>query len=314
MTGNDQPTENGGAPPRYIQSGDVPYEGAVFDPAKGAPGFVIFENSETRLIEYGPKTAHHSNVRNWITTLDTMLRHLANGRLIIACYFTHPSWDSISAGVYRSNNAGKYLGYDFSYNVDPVNQIPKYWEWMRHICTFAHEIDTSWSDHSVILRKRENYNMIPGSAIRDTGVNLRNQTGLRYGRAICGFAFDRVSFWSKLDPLQQLWRTLQPEIQEEVEALCTTCTHPYWLRQFIHKHDIVPWANAFDVDVVHPVSKQKYRRVPKIDKSGELWVPHATDNITTIAGNAPQNWWKTQMENYGKAVDFYDEHFGSRTA
>ena len=92
-----------------------------------------------------------------------------------------------------------------------------------------------------------------------------------------------------------------------------TCDHAFWLRQFLHKHDPLPWINSVDAATTHPVSKQQYYRVPMIDKTDPtLWVPHATKNITTIAGNAPVNWWKRQMVNFGKAVDYFDEHYSRR--
>ena len=54
-----------------------------------------------------------------------------------------------------------------------------------------------------------------------------------------------------------------------------------------------------------------YMRCPKIDKSGAKWIP-AEGNVATSSGNAPLNWWKRQMENWGKAVDYYDDHYATR--
>lgn len=227
-------------------------------------------------------------------------------------------WGLDSREIFRSMRGDdKYLPYppagggNVVASTEPVNQIPYMLEWMGHISTFAHEIDTMWSEHSLILRDGENYNMIPGSAIRDSGINLRNQTALRYGRGICGNGFEKVDDWSKLDPLGTRWVTEKPNVQDDVEALCLVCDHAHWLRQFLVKHDVLPWQNSLDEVLTHPVTNQQYMRVPKIDKSGELWLP-SSENITTIAGNAPINWWKRQMVNYGKAVDWYDEHFGRR--
>ena len=226
----------------------------------------------------------------------------------------------------REIKPGEYLPYPADGAVglsqaSPVNQIPNYWKWMRHICTFAHEIDALYSHETLQLRDPDNYAMIPGSAVRDSEVNLRNRTALRYGRAICGFSFERVTRWAAINPhtpgrrdaTALFWQEEEPGVQDDVEALCLTCNHAHWLRQFLRKHDILPWVNAFDSALTKPGTESRYWRVPKIDRTVDPWVPHATENVTTIAGNAGQvPWWKRQMTNFGKAVDFYDDHFGRR--
>ena len=243
-----------------------------------------------------------------------ILNRLPNKHIV----YWGPSSTDVATAVYRARKTG-YLPYPpadgilIGPSTEPVNQVPKFLEWMKHISTFAHEIDMLWPEHSIMLREADNYNLIPGSSVRTTLHNLRNQFTLRYGRGICGYAFDRVDLWSKLDPLQELWKTQKAGVLEDVEALCLTCNHAFWLRQFLHKHDPLPWINSVDAAVTHPTSHQQYYRVPMIDKTNpELWVPHATKNITTIAGNAPVRWWKNQMINFGKAVDYFDDHFASR--
>lgn len=102
-----------------------------------------------------------------------------------------------------------------------------------------------------------------------------------------------------------------PGVLEDVEALCLICDHTHWLRQFLYRHDMLPWVNA--LNEVHTVPNiGTYMRVPKIDKSTTPWQP-STENITTISGNAPLNWWKRQMVNYGKAVDYYDDNYAQRS-
>ena len=152
--------------------------------------------------------------------------------------------------------------------------------------------------------------MIPGSAVRHSGQNLRNQTALRYARGICGWAYDRVTLWAEKDPRQTEWRTDRAGVLEDVEALCLICDHAHWLRQFTVRHDVLPWANAINTPLT-AANGQRYYRVPKIDKSSTPWQP-STENVETISGNDPEGWWKRQMENYGKAVDWYDDNLGRR--
>ena len=152
--------------------------------------------------------------------------------------------------------------------------------------------------------------------------NIRNQNGLQYGRGACGYVFDKLDLWSKLrgedggsGSIATDWRMQMPGVLEDVEALCLVCPHPYWLRQFIIKHDHIRWRAALDELLVRTAGGRdfRYMRCPKIDKTGAKWLP-AEGNITTFAGNAPLNWWKRQMVNWGRAVDYYDEHYAARDA
>ena len=269
--------------PVYIQAGDAPYEGAVFDPALGPPNFAVLQDPASRLIRRAYRQDSYGGAEGWPQRLANQLHPSAAGLVIEAFYPTHSSWAALP-GQYGSAS-GKYLGYDSGVYDDPVNQIPHVREWMKHISTFAHEIDTLWSEHSISLRKEDNYNMVPGSAIRDTEINLRNQTALRYGRAICGYAFEKVERWATLNPRETAWRTQMPGVLEDVEALCLICDHTHWLRQFLYRHDMLPWVNA--LNEVHTVPNiGTYMRVPKIDKSTTPWQP-STENITTISWQCP---------------------------
>ena len=197
-----------------------------------------------------------------------------------------------------------------------VTHIPG---WMRHTATFAHEIDTLYADHSHQLRQGDSYRTLPDMPHTDES-NLRNQNGLQYGRGACGYVYDKLDLWSKLrgedggsGSIATDWRMQMPGVLEDVEALCLVCPHAYWLRQFINKHDHIRWRAALDELLVRTAGGREFRymRCPKIDKSTEKWLP-ATGNITTFAGNAPLNWWKRQMTNWGRAVDYYDDHYAAR--
>ena len=293
--------------PTYFQEGDTPYQG-VIDPEKGSPGFIFLSSLETRKIRDSSKSrlGIPAATREWNQYLRELIENasLVPPGTYFFSYFAHPTWEGIDRA------SGKYYGYDFGVYDDPVNQVPDTREWLTHIATFAHEIETLWSPDSLLLRHPDNYNMVPGSGVRTSEHNLRNQTALRYARGICGFAFDRVTQWAKLDPTETRWRTQRAGVLEDVEALCLICEHAHWLRQFTMKHDIIPWANAL-ASPETAANGQQYYRVPKIDKTSEPWQP-STENVTTVAGNAPLNWWKRQMENYGKAVDWYDDNLGRR--
>ncbi len=191
--------------------------------------------------------------------------------------------------------------------------------WMRHAATFAHEIDTQYADHTHQLRQEDSYRTLPDMPHSDES-NLRNQNGLQYGRGICGYVYDKLDLWSKLrgedggsGSIATDWRMQMPGVLEDVEALCLSCPHPYWLRQFIRRHDENLWRTALDELLVRTAGGREFRymRCPKIDKSGEKWVP-AAGNVATFAGNAPLNWWKRQMVNWGRAVDYYDDHYAAR--
>ena len=214
---------------------------------------------------------------------------------------------------------GHYVGYDGSRQLEPVNQIPDVEKWMRHTTTFAHEIDTLYADHTHQLRQRESYRTLPDMPHNDES-NMRNQNGLQYGRGACGYVFDKILLYSKLPHdqggsgvLATDWRMQRAGVLEDVEALCLTCDHAHWLRQFIVKHDMAAWRAALDELTVVTRDERtfSYMRCPKIDRSSIPWQP-AAGNIATFSGNAPLNWWKRHMVNWGLAVDYYDDHYGRR--
>ena len=216
---------------------------------------------------------------------------------------------------------GHYVGYDGSRQLEPVNQIPDVEKWMRHTTTFAHEIDTLYADHTHQLRQRESYRTLPDMPHNDES-NMRNQNGLQYGRGACGYVFDKILLYSKLPHdqggsgvLARDWRMQRAGVLEDVEALCLTCDHAHWLRQFIVKHDMATWRAALDELIVVTRDERtfSYMRCPKIDRSSIPWQP-AAGNIATFSGNAPLNWWKRHMVNWGLAVDYYDDHYGRREA
>lgn len=322
MTDSDTPTPEPEPDPEpivYLQPGEILPKGSRLDltapyslydrtgkawvsrhtPPGPHPRVCTVDDIETRRFAYVSGISYNAE---GVVTYNNPMRILAD--------FSHESWiyeDHLTAMV----NADHYIDYQGRHSLEPVNQVPHVRKWLKHIATFAHEIDTLFSTESILLRKEDNYKMIPGSAVRDSGVNLRNQTALQYGRAICGYAFQRTKALADMSPTSE--RTL-PEVDRVrpyVEALCLVCNHAHWLRQFLYKHDTLPWRNALDEVLTHPTAGTRYKRVPLIDKSSEPWQPSA-ENFTTIGGNAPDRWYKQQMVNYGKAVDYYDENYGRR--
>ena len=150
---------------------------------------------------------------------------------------------------------------------------------------------------------------------------MKNQNGLQYGRGICGYNFLQLTEWAALRPedggsgrIATDWRMRMPSVLEDIEALCLACPHPYWLRQFINRHDEAAWRTALDELVTKTAGGRTftYMRCPKIDKSDpKRWLP-AEGNVATSSGNAPLNWWKRQMVNWGEAVDYWDDHYAAR--
>ena len=131
--------------PTYLQEGDMPQAGDVYDPAKGVPGYIFLKSMETREIRdstksYGnpPENVWRQYLRDRVPDED---EYIAPGTYFWA-YFEHPTWEGINRAI------GKYYGYDLGVYDDPVNQVPDTREWLTHIATFAHEIDTLFSEHT----------------------------------------------------------------------------------------------------------------------------------------------------------------------
>lgn len=246
-------------------------------------------------------------------------RALASGHIGI-------HWGPMNSPVYLSLwRNGSYLPYPPADGIPiptvdtPVNQVPYSLPFLKHTCTFAHEIDQHYADHTLQMRQETSYEMLPDTR-HDTESNLRNQIALRVGRGLVGHNFDQALRLHNMprqgspDELRHDWTTQLPAVRADVEEMCfDTCAHAYWLRQFMLRLDIVPWANALAEVLTAPAGGGTYMRLPKIDKTGAKWTPSA-DSVATFAGTAPLNWWKRQMVNFGKAVDYYDDHFGQRPA
>ena len=221
-----------------------------------------------------------------------------------------------------TESSGWYLGYDGSFNPEPVNQIPYFRVWMKHVATFAHEIDTYFSEHTVHHTDTASYKSSYDINHSEDSI-LRNRNALQYGRALCGLVFDEVLRWSKLDPLGNPaidafdWRMEKPKVEALVEALCLACEHPYWLREFVLIHEPDAWRTALDTRV--RAFGQNVLALPKLDRSSEPWMPVPYDendprgsSLHLVGGNNPVGAWKGFIAQYKQAVLYYDRNYSSR--
>ena len=189
----------------YLQLGDVFDENSQMEPTYPSAHFLEIKPDGSRQIVYHYR--FHSGQSRWASFRSYVFNRKNPNNPVIY-------WGAATEPAQRLF-APHYLPYTPNDGIriwpgpDPVNQIPYVQKWMKHITTFAHEIDMLWPEHSIMLREQDNYNLIPGSSVRTTLHNLRNQFTLRYGRGIAGFGYQRVTEWAALDPLQERWKTQQ---------------------------------------------------------------------------------------------------------
>ena len=160
----------------------------------------------------------------------------------------------------------------------PVNQVPYLREFLRHCCTFAHEILTDFHPHAPRLRHVDSWNVAPDIDL-DVDSIERNRVGMRYYRGVIGYFFSRLSRFEampgdtlRLGQFDENWRDELPILQALDTYVCGECRDESGgsrLRDFIHYCNVAQWDAALTAVERVPVgvSIQYRARLPKIDRS-----------------------------------------------
>ena len=233
----------------------------------------------------------------------------------------------IAGGRGPDISVGRYLPYPpldgvaIHAALEPVNQVPHLREFLKHSCTFAHEILTAHSPHAPRLRTIDSWNIAPDITLDVDSIN-QNRVGMRYYRGVIGYFYDKTTRFgalpgdtSRLSQFEGNWRDELPEMEALDKYVCGECRDESGgsrLRDFIHHCNVAEWDTALDTmeQLSVGVSVQYRGRVPKIDRSDpDNLRPYATrKNVRDWISNnnSVESGWRSMMRDFHEAVKRYD--------
>ena len=203
---------------------------------------------------------------------------------------------------------------------EPPNQIPYQIAFLKHCCTFAHEVLTAHEPHSSRLRHADSWNIATDITL-DVPSIQRNRIGMRYFRGLLGYFYDQIQRFEAmpnnpeiLGPFEEDWRVELPNLLSLDRYVCGECLDEAGgsrLRDFIHYCNVAEWDAALDAIERLPIGTSiQYRgKLPRINRSNpDDLRPHPTQNVRTWVSNVPtiDGGWRTMMRDFDAAVKRYD--------
>ena len=232
-----------------------------------------------------------------------------------------------------STGTGKYFTYEFGLSIDPVNQIPFGNEYLAALGRFAHDIHV-FNDKAEVLRRADSFDQ--GHALEhDTSEAAKVRTTYWLSRAILGYAWRRVTEWMALEPDWTVrgldgepadwdnWKTVQngtlprrddtaffeQTVYDLMALLCGPRTQVAgrdakpgdglcvgnWMRRLNRRINYQSYDQALNIGGLH---------VPNI--AVDSWAPHTLLYLFAGLSSERSDQWGLLMEEYGKALDYYD--------
>ena len=222
--------------------------------------------------------------------------------------------------------AGQYLPYPpadgipITNSPDPTNQVPHLREFLKHCCTFAHEVLSAHEPHAPRLRHVDSWNLAPDIAL-DVDSIEKNRIGMRYYRGVLGYYFDQLDKFEAMPgdadrrgQFEEDWRVELPILQALDRYVCGECQDEAGgsrLRDFIHYCNVSEWDSALTVVERLAIGNTiQYRaRLPKINRSNpDDLRPHTSQHVRTWVTNVPSvdSGWRSMMRDFDAAVKRYD--------
>ena len=282
----------------YLQPGDIlPLDGPypLRHPDWVRPTYGIIDPVTRRLLE-----AH--SVSDVTGAAGSIRMRMENHPGMMPLFFLaeDPSWPDRS--FIMGTEPPKYLGYDFTLNDDPVNQIPVGREWWKACGTFAHHI-ASFADHWQMLREDGFYATGHNFTHSDES-NLRNRVTLWWGIAVNGEATRQVAEWMQLNPVidptahaDVNWKVAQATVENIMRIVCSDCQGFNILRRFNRRCQPLEMLSALTSGmIVAP------------DFSEETWGPRSVlRNFVRASGAEKQDLWNELAQWNEKALVYFDE-------
>ncbi len=267
----------------YIQQGQAPYVGARRDPNDERPsGWVEFLNeddAEIRFI-YG---AGIGLDRDWDVAIESYLTGLGSNHPAMFMYFDHPSWFGGNNGRFQSGHR-KYLGYDYSRNEGPVNQVPDLRNWRADAALFAHGFDIVHGTRTFQDADQRTQEVV---------------TKLSYG--LGGHAWQALDLWASFNPaVGNQWKFARALPAAAMRALCAECDVETWARRLLR-----------NIDVTRFETELNGGKINATDRTASPWVPGAV--VTQMSAGAHTlktvaAFHDSFKASFYEALDFFDAH------
>ena len=164
----------------------------------------------------------------------------------------------------RNTSEGQFWSYDYEVTPTPVNQVPylyyaEHGGWMTEVAEIAHEIaDHKWEAYQMAQSLSWQHGPLTPHT---TESHHRNRVALLYARAVCGYAFNRLSWWESLGAslTNTLWVGIKDEMEELIQKVCGTCDGRNFSNQLvINMSDPAEWERELDrrASTDHPAEQQ----------------------------------------------------------
>ena len=171
--------------------------------------------------------------------------------------------------------------------------MPYLREFLKHSCTFGHEILSDHQPHAPRLRDTDSWNVAPDISLDVPSIE-QNRVGMRYYRGVIGYYFRQLDRFEAMPgnadvrgQFEEDWRVELPILQALDRYVCGECQDEAGgsrLRDFIHYCNVAEWDAALTaVEQITTGSAVQYRaRLPKIDRSNpDDLRPHVRQNVRT---------------------------------
>ena len=212
-----------------------------------------------------------------------------------------------------------YADIDGNVFTDPTTQhsylFHHPWKWMIHCCQAAHHIISNHNPDDLHLLDPDNWNTSPSGVAHSADSVERDRIALWYWRTLLGYTYERLrSFERKPTDSRGIaaglrWQDELNELSALDALICDGCGgHHLQTRDFKKSMDLTAWKAQ---QMHHTLqNKRPVARLPKIDKTvPQRWRP-SSESVFGIGLNdasaASGNYWRSYAEQFGKAVDRWD--------
>ena len=178
-----------------------------------------------------------------------------------------------------------WMGYDWVYSTEIVNQWGYLPEWRAHVGRFAHGFDS--------LPGFESFNQLSAA---------QKATAFRVGQTIGGHAWERLNFWLTYDAsLSDDWKLplVFDPVKKAVDAVCFECQSETAARRL-----------ALTINATDFAAKLAAGHIHGTDRSVNPWVPG--DLLTVVPAVDEDTTLETALSrlvhSFNSARDYYDAH------
>ena len=177
----------------------------------------------------------------------------------------------------------KWIGYDWAWGEEEVNQVPKHNEWAAHVGRFAHGFDTLEGFKSFTDMSESDKEKI-----------------YRIGHTLAGDAWFRLTLLRISDPTtSDQWKALLPWVKVSIDVICGECSSETFARAIAMNVDIAAFTAKLHKGMIHGTDRSSVPWQP-----GVLLVQFPEQGSTESLDTALTNY----VLRFKSARDYYDRH------